>query len=559
MKSLKERREQFMAGYPVWNAQTLYQRFRETASQGEDKIFFIDDGQEYNYREALQLIEQTASALRAIGVRDGSCVAVALKNSIYFVAITFALAKLGAVKIPINGSAGFAEAREILRQSKAKFFFTEREADVAKSADIQGMRKIIGLHLDTEESEKVLSWEHFLEKGKGILTESVYQDADGVSDIIYTSGSTGTPKGVMLTHDMLLRSAFASCINRGFEEGRRIYVPLPLFHVYGYVEGLLSVLFVNGSILITRGKFDVQKALSAMEKHQANDLLGVPSIIMKILQYPQLGEYSLELLKGVYCSASFCPKWVWKAIREKLHVKEVITGYGMSEVSGASIQTDPLDDDRILESRVGKVLYGGCAGDEGCGKKVIEYRVIDGDTGKDMPFGQYGELICRGPIVTKGYYLNPEANAFAMLGGGWMRTGDIGYFDENGYLKLLGRCNDLYKINGENVSPQFLDKVIAGCAGVFAVETVGVPDEKLGWVGAAFIDAHDPDEEEKERIIRYCKENLAPYQVPRYFFFTHSYEWPHTSTGKVMKYKLREMAEKMMENGEGNAIRTMNR
>lgn len=550
MKSLNERREQLMARYPVWKPQTLYQRFMETASRGEDKIFFIDEERTYRYGEVKQLVGETASALQAIGVRSGSCVAVALKNSIAFVLLTFALAKLGAVKIPINGSAGFSEAGEILKQSGAKFLFTEREADLSESGDMQGIRKIIGLHTETkyaEKSEKFLSWEDFLEKGKGILAEAAVSDADGVSDIIYTSGSTGTPKGVMLTHDMLLRSAFAGCINRGFEEGRRIYIPLPLFHVYGYVEGLLSALFVTGSILITGGKFDARRALSAVEKYQANDILSVPSVMVKLLNCPDLGRANLDALHGVYCSASFCPKWVWSAIREKLHVEEVITGYGMSEVSGASIQTDPLDDSRILESRVGKVLYGGCAGDERCKGNIIAYRVIDGDTGKDMPFGQYGELICRGPVVTKGYYRNREANINAMMEGGWMRTGDIGYFDEHGYLKFLGRCNDLYKINGENVSPQFLDKVIARCQGVSAVETVGVPDEKLGWVGAAFIDAHNPGEEEKERIIRYCKENLAPYQVPRYFFFTDSHEWPHTSTGKVMKYKLRETAEKMME------------
>lgn len=569
MKSLNERREQFMAAHPVWKPQTIYQCFEATVLRKGENPFFIDESREFSYHETGEMIHQAAFALQAIGVKSGTCVAVALDNSIEFVVLTFALAKLGAVKVPINRSSGVSETGEILKQSRAKYFFTGRIADLSGCANIKGLRKMIGLYLEPEQLEKadtqmVLSWEEFLKKGIEIqkdfmdhhsdFADEVYQDANGVSDIIYTSGSTGNPKGVMLTHDMLLRSAFASCINRGFEEGRRIYVPLPLFHVYGYVEGMLSILFVAGSILITEGKFSAEKALFTMERYQANDILSVPSIMIKLLEYPQLKNYSLKSLKGVYCSASFCPKWVWSAVRKKLHVEEVITGYGMSEVSGASIQTDPLDDNRILENCVGKVLYGGCAGEEDLGGRIIEYRVIDVKSGKDKPPGQYGELICRGPVVTKGYYCNPEANQYAMLAGGWMRTGDVGYFDNNGYLKLLGRCNDLYKINGENVSPQFLDKVIARCPGVSAVETVGVPDGKLGFVGAAFIDTRDRKEKNKERIIRYCKENLAPYQVPRYFFFSDCGQWPHTSTGKVMKYKLRKIAEEKIAGVKGQRV-----
>ena len=153
--------------------------------------------------------------------------------------------------------------------------------------------------------------------------------------------------------------------------------------------------------------------------------------------------------------------------------------------------------------------------------------------------------------MTLGYYRDEEATALCFDADGWLKTGDVGYFDENGYLKFLGRCNDMYKINGENVSPQYLDKIISKCGHVVTVETVGVPDEKLGWIGAAFVDAGCPDQETKDMIMEYCKENLAPYQMPRYFFFTDSSTWPHTTTGKVQKYKLRDMARKLMEEENG--------
>ena len=153
--------------------------------------------------------------------------------------------------------------------------------------------------------------------------------------------------------------------------------------------------------------------------------------------------------------------------------------------------------------------------------------------------------------MTRGYYRDGEATALAVDQEGWLKTGDVGYFDEKGYLKFLGRCNDMYKINGENVSPQYLDKIISKCEHVVTVETVGVPDEKLGYIGAAFVDADNPDQETKESIVDYCKANLAPYQVPRYFFFTDSCTWPHTTTGKVQKFKLREIARKRMEEEDG--------
>jgi len=562
MKALEERRKKLLARYPQWRNMTLYEGFAFKAAQCPDRVFFVVEGKYCTYAEVLKEADRISAALWSMGLREGGCAAVALSNRIEFVTVTFALAKIGAVKVPVNRNACPRELEFILGQTEAGFLITERPVDTGGADVCPGLRHIICLDGGGKRGGRNLSWEDFLEQGNGcgeqdenqkldrLREPEIFRDADGVCDIIYTSGSTGRPKGVMLTHDMLWRSAFASCVNRGYERGRRIYVPLPLFHVYGYVEGLLAAVLAEGSILITRGKFQVEKALGAMELYGANDILSVPSIMMKILQHPSLDRYNLKELHGVYCSASICPKWVWKAIREKLGVREVITGYGMTEVSGASMQTAPDDDNAVLAGRVGKILYGGPAGDERLGGNVIEYKVID-ENGGELPQGGCGQLLCRGPIVTLGYYRDEEATALCFDADGWLKTGDVGYFDENGYLKFLGRCNDMYKINGENVSPQYLDKIISKCGHVVTVETVGVPDEKLGWIGAAFVDAGCPDQETKDMIMEYCKENLAPYQMPRYFFFTDSSTWPHTTTGKVQKYKLRDMARKLMEEENG--------
>ncbi len=552
MKALEERRKEFLARCPQWTKITLYQGFALKAAACPERNFLIAEGKCSTYGEILREVGRVSAALEELGLREGECVAVALSNRLEFITVTFALAKIGAVKVPVNRNTGPQELAYILGQTEARFLIMERPSDMSAPENCPDLRHIICLDGGSGKGERCIPWEVFLEKGHTPFSREPFVDADGISDIIYTSGSTGRPKGVMLSHDMLWRSAFASCVNRGFESGRRIYVPLPLFHVYGYVEGLLAAVLVEGSILITSGKFEAKKALSAMEAYGANDILSVPSLMIKILQCPDLDRYNLSTLHGVYCSASICPKWVWKAIRRKLHVQEVITGYGMTEVSGASMQTDPEDDDAILSGRVGKVLYGGPAGEEQLGKNVIEYRVIDED-GRVLPYGNCGQLVCRGPIVTKGYYRDKEATDLAIDEDGWLRTGDVGYFDDRGYLKFLGRCNDMYKINGENVSPQYLDKIISKCDQVTMVETVGVPDEKLGWIGAAFVDTGSPNpgQETRDRVVDYCRETLASYQMPRYFFFTDSGTWPHTTTGKVQKFKLREMARKLMEEENG--------
>lgn len=550
--NLEQRRERFLAAFPVWDKKTIYERFLEAAGKWGESRFFGEEGQIWTYREEVLRAGWAAGAFWELGVRKGAAVALCMGNREEFIPITLGLAKIGAVKVPVNRGASLEETRYILEQTGAKILVLEEGAGGGHERELEavpGVERVI--RLDGEAGNgRELSWEAFLESGKNVRTETV-SGGDCLSDIIYTSGSTGPPKGVTLTHDMLLRSAWASCYNRGFEPGWSVYVPLPLFHVYGYVEGLLAAILCGGCILITRGKFDPGRAVAAMEAFGANDILSVPLIMMKILQYPELAAHPLTSLRAVYCSASVCPRWVWKEIREKLGVREVITGYGMTEVCGASIQTDPLDDDEILGGRVGKILAGGPAGMELSGRPLIRYRVIDGETGKNMPPGQYGELICRGPIVTKGYYRFPEATEKALDKDGWFHTGDIGYFDPNGYLRLLGRCNDIYKINGENVSPQFLDKVISKCRGVSAVETVGVPDERKGWVGAAFVDVGKAGAEAEKRVVAYCRENLAPYQVPCYFFFGDSGDWPRTSTGKVQKFKLRERAERLVREGHG--------
>lgn len=570
LASLETQRKALERAYPVWNELTIWERFAQATFYYGARPFVELDGQSKTYEEILAEVEQATAQLNELGVGEGSHVATIMDNSIEFVVLTFALARLGAVKIPLNTKLSVDEWRYLLRQSEAELLLiqlhdpgqAERICTLCRKFAREGMdntfpklRVVASIGVESGIGGCSLPrWEELSKPGPNGTAFHEAHVPNQPSDIIYTSGCTGRPKGVLLTHDMLCRSAYANCLNRGFEFGRRIFIPLPLFHVYGYVEGLLAAILVGGTILLTQEKCTSAHMLDIIERQRANDILAVPSLMMEVLKDHSLPERDLSSLHAVYCSASVCPRWVWGAIRERLGIQDVITGYGMTEVCGATIQTAPEDPPEIAASSVGRILPAGASGSPEYGGLQAQYKVVDPVTGKVCPPGTSGELWCRGLVVTKGYYQDPRGTAAMIDAEGWLHTGDVGQFDERGYLHLEGRTHDVYKINGENVSPKLIEDIISDCPNVKYVEVVGVPDPKAGESGAAFLELEAGAR--REEVIDYCKTHLGHFQVPKYFFFSLREVWPQTATGKVQKGKLRAMAQALLRGekcGEGAA------
>ncbi|MDO4268241.1 MAG: class I adenylate-forming enzyme family protein [Eubacteriales bacterium] len=508
---MKDRLEELNRLYPVWEKKTIWDFFEATGKRFPNRVFIgMENRENVTYRETAERALYAAEGLSAMGVRPGDHVAVQMDNSVEQITLFLALSALGAVKIPVNPALSAGELEYVLNQSESRFCLRE---------PVYGDKPF------------------HPEKG----------DSGSISDIIYTSGSTNAPKGVMLTHDMLMRSAWSSCLNRGFESGRKILVPIPLFHVYGYVEGLLTAILTGGAVYLRGGKFTAEPVARYIKESGVNDILSVPAQMMALIRFLKDNPEKFPELHSVYCSASVCPAWVWPGIRSVFGVEDVITGYGMTEVSGASMQTAPGDGDEILNTRAGRLLPGGAGGLPELGGRQIQYRVVDRDTGTDCPAGRAGELWCRGPVVTCGYYNRPEENRRAFTEDGWFKTGDCGWFDEAGYLAMEGRLDDMYKINGENVSPKFLEDVLGGCPQIHSVEVVGTPDEKHGQVGAAFIQLKSDSAENRLAAEAYARERLAKFQVPKYFIYMKAEDWPRTSTGKVQKFRLKELAAEAAE------------
>lgn len=557
MKGIKaDRNEELLSLSASDSVSTIWGAFEHAVCRAPEREFLVcADGRAYTYQEAIAQSREVARAFERLGICRGDYVALKMMNGPELVVIELALAKLGAVKVLITPALGEYEFSYQLKRSNAKVLICDSDvlldrqllsdalelmilatgkryggkgAPAIRIIDLGDVMRETGAHDSVSDEEPLKA---HAESRVSADSQSVHPD--DVCDVLFTSGSTGDPKGVCLTNKMVMSAAFGNCLNRGFEDGRRVFVPLPLSHVYAYVEGLLSCLIVGGTVLLSPAKLSPTEALEFIKRTRANDMLTVPSLMIKYLEVLEVEPKDFPDLHAVYCSADNCPIWVWSAIRERFRIWDVITGYGMTETSGASLQSHPSDDDEVLIQCVGTFLPD----TDGTGH-LVEYRVADVRTGEILPPGSEGELQCRGSSVTRGYCNDPAATSRLFTEDGWLRTGDIGQFDEQGYLRLAGRLKDSYKINGENVSTHFVEQVLGTFAGAEQVSVIGFPEENLGAVGVVFVQLEQDDPEKREQFKQYCAEKLARYQVPKYYFFLQEDQWPCSTVGKIEKTRL---------------------
>ncbi len=574
---IRQRVERLLAEYPVWPRRTIADHFDLAAKRYADRPFILTENREYSYGEVQQLAERLAGGLLKLGVKPREHVALLMGNYPEFIIILIALAKIGAVCVPINTMLREQELEFLLRDSdsvvlivndrlgKTDFIdilsrvlpgFGEQKLKEGRPFDgFPHLRHVVVFSPEGREYPGTLSLPTLYEMGDGFpaAERQRVQRATAYPDetcyIMYTSGTTAMPKGALLTHDMLLRGTYASCLARAHQEGRRIYFPLPLYHIFAIEQGFLAVTFVGGAI-IPHLQFTPQSALSLIQQHRAHDILCVPSIMLAILNCPELSNYDLSSLSAVLCAAAPAPLPLWQRAKEELGLTELGTGYGMTEVAGASALTWPGDDLEILTTRVGRLMYGGASGLPEFGGRNIEYKTVDPFTGRDLPPGTEGELVCRGNIVTRGYYKRPKENSELIDKDGWLRTGDLGIVHPDGLIQLTGRSKEMYKTSGENVVPKEIEEYISTHPKVNQVHVVGIPHKVMGDVGAAFIELKPGETCDRKEIIDFCRKGLAKFKVPRYVFFVSAEELPFTSTGKVQKFKLVEEAQRRVQRGD---------
>jgi fatty-acyl-CoA synthase len=562
-----ERRRRLEARYPTWQPRTLSQALDAAAAEFGDRPFVITDERTYTYRDIQDWARRIASGLVARGVKPGDHVALILANYPEYVAVKFAIAKAGAVAVPINFLLRRQELTYILEQSDTTILLTmDRLRDRDYLADLDAM--IPGWDSNQRTAALPRLRDVFVLPAAGPLragvrtlqdlaqlgtTETNHEvvgreqsgDPNFRSDVIYTSGTTGRPKGVMLTHEMILRVSYASAYWRAFEDGRRFVFALPMYHVFGYIECLIASTFVGGAV-IPQVQFDPERLLEAAERHRASEIDCVPLMTMKLLDAARKGGFDNSHMVSVFNSGGVNPPTIWEEIRDVLGGREIATGYGMTETSATTTCTQPEDPLELQRTTNGRLKLAGAAGDPALNGMLAIYKSIDPETGADLAFGQRGELVVRGPIVTKGYYKKPEETAAAFTRDGWLHTGDVGTISAEGHLVFLGRIKETYRCGGEMVMPREIEEILNEHPLVAQALVVGVPDEKMGEVGCVCVVAKADRRPDPDDLIGICAKRLAKFKVPRHVLFVSAEDIPLTPTGRPQKFRLAELAKQRL-------------
>jgi fatty-acyl-CoA synthase len=557
------RRAALEARYPAWEPVTLSEFLHRTAREYGDRPFVITDERTLSYAEADAWATELADGLAALGVGPGDRVGVLMANYLEFVPVKFAIARAGAVAIPFNYLYRQDELGYVLAQSRCQVLVTMTSFsgldylamldaiapgwEAGQTAQLPDLRHVVLLDTGGQRTAGVLDVPglgHLGQAHPGAAGASTVRPQDP-GDILYTSGTTGLPKGVVVTHDAVLRTSYGSALTRAYADGRRILFSLPCYHMFGYVEGLLSAMFVGGAI-IPRTAFSPADYFASIERHRATEILAVPTMTVALLEYPGRSACDLSSLTAILSGAAPAPVWVWQKVRSELGITEITTGYGMTECGGAMTLTLPEDPLEYHAATVGRPKLAGVAGVAPSGDLCV-YKTVDPVTGEDLPEGAEGELASTGPTHMLGYWDKPTETAQA-LRDGWVYSGDLGLVQPDGYLRVTGRSKELYKSGGELVMPKEIEDLLTQHPGVSQAFVVGISDERWGDVGCAWIVPEPGMSVAAEELIALCKQKLARFKVPRHVLFAEPGELPTTPTGKVQKFRLaRRAAERIRD------------
>ena len=549
--SPQDRRSVLEARYPAWEVLTISGRLDRAAECWADRPLIITDARAWSYAEVQVWSRQIASGLIAHGLKAGEHVALDMANYPEFTAVKFAIARAGAVCIPVNFMLRGQELAYVLDQSDSAMLVTMEEfrghdylADLAQiRPELPRLR-----HVFTLPGIPALIASATPESDAELARREAAADGSALSDILYTSGTTGRSKGVMLTHDMVLRAAFSSVIAGAFEDGRRMQFAMPMYHVFGYAECLLAVLFAGGAI-IPHLVFDAEVMLDAAERHRTTELVAVPIATARLIEVARTRGFDATHLRVMFNSGGANPPGIWSDIRDVLRPQEMRMGYGMTETSASATSSVPEDDDTRLLTTHGRFKPPSVAGDPALGGRVAIYKAIDPETLADLAPDTEGELVVKGPIVTRGYYKKPEETAAAFTADGWLRTGDLGRVSADDYVSLTGRIKETYRCNGEMVMPREIEMLFDDHPQIEQALVVGVPDARAGETGCLCIVPRGAERPDPEVLRALCAASLARFKVPRHVLFLDASDIPLTVTGRPQKFKLAALAAERLKTG----------
>lgn len=557
------RRQALRNAFPEWRPTTLHGRLDSSANLHGSRPLVITDDVTLTYHDVVEQSLRLAAGLRQLGVEPGDRVGLVMANHPEFVTCKFAISRAGAIAVPFNYLYKQDELAYVLADSGCRVLVTMTGFDGLDYQDmldgfapgweqpgfadrpgvaddtVPRLRHVVLLDTDGRARPGVRTVSELAALGSAQRHEDAGPiSPDDAADILYTSGTTGTPKGVVTTHDAVLRTAYASALTRAYSDGRRILFSLPCYHMFGYVEGLLSVLYVGGAIIpLTR--FSAERYFESIQRHRATDMLCVPTMAVAMVESPSKSSYDLSSLTALLCGSAPAPLWLWSRIAEDFGVHEIVTGYGMTECGGAMTLTRPEDPLHMTTETAGRPKMAGAASVPGTDQLVV-YKAVDPTTGADLPKGTEGELVSCGPTVMTGFWNRPEQTA-AALRGRWLHSGDLGVVRPDGYLCITGRSKELYKSGGELVMPKEIEDLLARHDGISQVFAIGLVDDRWGEIGCAVVVRAPGATLAEDDVLTLCRASLAKFKVPKRVIFVDAEDLPKTPTGKVQKFKLAEL------------------
>ena len=536
---------------------TLGQLLDEAVERVPDNeaVVYTDRDYRETWKEFSDTVDRVAKGLMALGVKKGDKVAVWATNVPHWVTLQFAVARIGAILITVNINYKISEIEYILRQSEAENIFIidgYRDTDYVsilyelvpelkiqprdrlRSERFPHLQRVI--FLGPEKHRGMYSMNEVMAMAAQTAQEGYMarQAALSTHDVVmmqYTSGTTGFPKGVMLTHHNIGNNGYWVGVNENLGPEDRVCFPVPLFHCFGCVLAVMACVN-HASTMVILERYDPVNVMMSVEFERATALYGVPTMFISILGHPLFNKFDFSTLRTGIMAGSPCPVKTMEECVERMNMREVTIVFGLTETSPGMTQT--RYDEPSLEkkcSTVGKAMPG------------VEVAIIDPETGRHMGPGEHGEICCRGYNVMKGYYNMPEETAKAIDKDGWLHSGDIGVVDKDGYYSITGRLKDMIIRGGENIYPKEVEDFIHRMDSISDAQVVGVPSEKYGEQPGVFIILKPGVAMTAEDVQDHCRGKIAWYKIPKYVAFVD--EYPLTASGKIMKYKLREMAAKL--------------
>jgi acyl-CoA synthetase (AMP-forming)/AMP-acid ligase II len=514
---------------------------RLAAARNGDKPAIIDGPRRITFAGLETAMLQAAGAFIGAGVQPGDRVSIWAPNSLDWVVAALGIQAAGACFVPLNTRFKSIEAGYILNRSRARIliaggkFLGEAFASKLGDIDLPHLQRVITLPSTPAEPDgnSAAEWQSFLDTATPELQAKasawIAQAAGSeISDIMFTSGTTGYPKGVVSSHSQNIRVYAQWGISMDLRETDRFLIVYPFFHCSGYKSGWLASL-IAGSTAYPQAVLDVPELGAIVASEKISFLPGPPTLFQTLLSAPPETRGDLSSIRVANTGASAVPPASIARIREELGVGVVMTGYGLTETCGTVTLTDHDDSPEIVARYCGKALPG------------VEIR-IGGADGAVLQHDEPGEVLVRGYNVMQGYFDDEAATAKAIDAEGWLHTGDIGILDERGYLRLTDRKTDMFIVGGFNCYPAEIERIMQGNPAFAQVAVVGVPDERMGEVGKAYVVLRQGETATPGEIITWCREVMANYKVPRFVDIVEAL--PLNAVGKVQKFVLRD-AEKV--------------